>query len=266
MNTDNSLNDLLKCFHESPQASSKVTNYFQIYVDLFSHLRGKDCTFIETGVLNGGSLFMWRNWLGDKARIIGVDLNPVAKQWEQFGFEIFIGDQGDPAFWETFYLSVGSFDVLLDDGGHQSFQQIVTLSEAIKAAKNKCTIVIEDTCASFFKEFGAHHEHSFLEYAKDSTDTLLANTNQFYPGQYPQINNPKIVEQFSSVYSVQFFSGMVAYHIDPIARERPKLIWNQSPQASTIASDFRYEGVSSATVNWPDPFNETTITIQGGPV
>ena len=32
---------------------------------------------------------MWKNWLGDKARIIGIDLNPEAKKWVDTGFEIF---------------------------------------------------------------------------------------------------------------------------------------------------------------------------------
>jgi len=263
MNNENALQDLIKSFQESPYPSFKVTNYFQIYSDLFSHLRGSDCTFIETGVLNGGSLFMWRNWLGEKARIIGVDLNLVAKKWEEYGFEIYIGDQGDPLFWQNSFREIGSFDVLLDDGGHQSFQQIVTLSEAVKAAKNKCIIAVEDTYTSFFKMFSGHREHSFLEYAKDSTDTLLAKTSEFFPGQFPQIGNPRIEEQFSSVYSIQFYSGLVAYSIDPVAQERPKLLWNHVPKES-VEADFRYNGVPSARVDWPNLFADQQFIVKGG--
>lgn len=264
MKNENAFHDLIRSFQESPQPSFKVTNYFQIYCDLFAHLRDTECTFIETGILNGGSLFMWRKWLGEKARIIGVDLNPAAKKWEEFGFEIYIGDQGDPAFWQKSFQDIGRFDVLLDDGGHQSFQQIVTLSEAIKAAKDKCIIAIEDTCTSFFKEFSAHREHSFLEYAKDSTDSLLAKTNNFFAGQFPTIGNPNIVDQFSSVYSVQFYSGIVAYTIDPVAQERPQLIWNHLPREESSASDFRYNGLKSAKVDWPDLFTEKQIVVKGG--
>jgi hypothetical protein len=261
---DNAANDLMKCFSDSPQSSFKVTNYFRIYAELFSHLRNLDCTFIETGILNGGSLFMWRKWLGDRARIIGVDLNPEAKKWENFGFEICIGDQADPTFWRDFYRKKGSFDALLDDGGHQSFQQIVTLSEAIKAAKNKCIIAIEDTCTSFFKEFSSRHEYSFLEYAKDSTDTLLAKTSDFYDDQFPRINNQRIVEQFSSVYSIQFYSGIVAYKIDPETQDRPKLICNHMPSAETAASDFRYNGASSASIDWPNMFIDKQVLLKSG--
>lgn len=263
MNNEKALQDLIQCFNDSPHPSFKVTNYFQIYSDLFAHLRGVDCTFIETGILNGGSLFMWRKWLGEKARIIGVDLNPAAKKWEEFGFEIYIGDQGDPVFWRNSFREIGRFDALLDDGGHQSFQQIVTLAEAVKAAKSKCIIAIEDTCTSFFKEFSGHRKHSFLEYAKDSTDTLLAKTSEFFSGQFPQIGNPKIEQQFSSVYSIQFYSGLVAYSIDPAVQERPKLLWNHLPKNES-ASDFRYKGASSAMVEWPDLFTEQKVIVKGG--
>ena len=60
MNKLELLEKLLKAFNESPYPSLKVSNYFPIYTDLFAHLVGTNCTFIETGVLNGGSLFMWR--------------------------------------------------------------------------------------------------------------------------------------------------------------------------------------------------------------
>lgn len=62
---------------------------------------------------------MWRNYFGPKARIIGVDLNPSALVWEDFGFEIYIGDQADPNFWESFNVLVGNIGVVLDDGGHK---------------------------------------------------------------------------------------------------------------------------------------------------
>ena len=48
--------------------------------ELFSQYRNTNCVLIETGILGGGSLFMWRNWLGPNARIIGIDLNPAGIQ------------------------------------------------------------------------------------------------------------------------------------------------------------------------------------------
>ena len=88
-----------KSFLNSSFYSLKHTNYFQIYDELLLKFVGLPVTFLEIGILDGGSLFMWRDFLGDNARIIGVDLNPAATKWREHGFEIFIGDQSNPDFW-----------------------------------------------------------------------------------------------------------------------------------------------------------------------
>ena len=46
-------------------------------------------------------------FFGPKARIIGIDLNPNAKKWTKYGFEIFIGDQSDINFWKMFKKKLG---------------------------------------------------------------------------------------------------------------------------------------------------------------
>ena len=40
-------------------------------------------------------------FVGADARIIGIDMNPAAVKWRQEGFEIFIGSQSDPNFWDN---------------------------------------------------------------------------------------------------------------------------------------------------------------------
>jgi len=255
-------NDLQDIFHSSTEPTIKLTNYFLIYSELFRHLIGSSSTFIEVGVLNGGSLFMWRKWLGDHARIIGIDLNPEALKWQEHGFEIFIGDQGDPLFWESTLGKIGPFDVLLDDGGHQSFQQIVTLNAALQFSKKDCLVVVEDTCSSFMKDFSSHREQSFLEYSKAATDNLTAKDCNFFPGQFPEFKNTESLDLFSKVHSIQFFSNIVAFHIKEAPLERAELIWNMPPKEQ--AKDFRLEGKNQATVNWPDPKEEKHVSVQGG--
>lgn len=252
---------LLKSWQESPYPTLKITSYFPAYVELFGHLVNHECVFIETGVLDGGSLFMWRNWLGPKARIIGIDLNPEATKWRQSGFEIFIGDQGDPEFWKKTLHEIGKFDALLDDGGHQSFQQINTAIEAIKFASSHCVIAIEDTATSFMKDFAAHGAFSFLEYAKDATDILLGRSFGMYSNRFPSKVNTEVIDEFKNVYSIQFYSGIVAFHLNEIYSQTPELVRNKP---STGASDFRYEGVSSATVNWPTLLSERNVIKVSG--
>ena len=263
MTFEEDLQDLIRCYEESPHPSYKVTSYFSAYTELFRHLRNTKCSFIETGVLNGGSLFMWRAWLGPDARIIGCDLNPDAVKWRSEGFDIFVGDQGDRQFWREVYKEIGEFDVLLDDGGHFAFQQIVTLTEAIRAAKAGSRVVIEDTCTSMMSGFRVQDDRTFLNYAKTSTDVLTARMAHMYPLQFPPTRNDVIIEEMKAVTSIQFFPGIVAYRIDPALAFRPELVWNRKPVNG--AEDYRLRSsFLSAEVEWPDPFMRESVIVKSG--
>jgi len=72
-------NKIKKSFFKSPLYSTKFDKYFEIYESLFRKYLNKKIIFVEVGVAMGGSLFMWRNFFGKKANIIGIDLNPEDK-------------------------------------------------------------------------------------------------------------------------------------------------------------------------------------------
>ena len=137
--------------------------------------------------------------------IIGIDLNPNAKKWEEHGFEIYIGDQGDPEFWDSVFPSIGKFDAFLDDGGHQSFQQIVTLGKAMAFMKPESVIAIEDTVTSHMNDFNQHGNRSFLEYAKDSTDVLASRSSSLWPDSYLKLRNPNIIDFLLKSIALNFF-------------------------------------------------------------
>lgn len=174
LEVENTLNGLFiyECYKNSPYSSIKHSSYFFAYTDLFSPYREREITFVEIGALNGGSLFMWRAFFGPKARIIGVDLNPAAKRWEQHGFEIHIGNQSDPAFWQEFFKSIGPVDIVLDDGGHTYEQQIITTHACIPHIRDGGLMVIEDTHTSYFKDFGYPTRYSFIEWTKNIVDNI----------------------------------------------------------------------------------------------
>lgn len=259
-NLRNDLNDLIDAWQNFPEPSIKISSFFPIYSHLFKHLRGLECTFIETGVLSGGSLFMWRKWLGPKARIIGIDLNPDAKKWEKSGFEIYIGDQGDPNFWKEVLPNIGQVDAFLDDGGHESFQQIVTINELINHIHNNSVLVVEDTFTSFMNDFSSHGTNSFLNFSKDATDILTAQSFSMYPNRFPTEVNTHLIENFKHVFSISFFNGIVAFHINKNLCSQPKILRNM--EAKPI-KDFRYDGKRSALIDWPNVFKRILIKISG---
>ena len=106
--------EIYKCYQKSKYLSIKHSSYFQVYEEIFSKYRDRKITFVEIGVLNGGSLFMWRDFFGPESRIIGIDLNPGAKKWESDGFEIHIGSQSDEKFWGELFPKIGEVDIVLD--------------------------------------------------------------------------------------------------------------------------------------------------------
>ena len=217
------------CYDAAPFLSLKHTTYFSVYDQLFSRFVGKAPVIVEVGVLNGGSLYMWREFFGSDARIIGVDLNPEAVWLREDGFEIHIGDQTDPQFWEDFFRQVGDVDIFLDDGGHTYPQQIVTAASALDHIRNDGLLVVEDTHTSYMTEFGGPSDTSFVSWAVN----LVHGVNQRFSA-FVEDHDPEM-----RVWSVQFFESIVAFHVDrPLANTVSKSTMNDGEGRD--AKDFRY--------------------------
>jgi len=105
----------------------KWRHYFDIYERHLSKFVGQEVHVVEVGIYSGGSLPMWREYLGSGSRIYGVDIEPACRTYADEGIEVFIGDQADDAFWARFREAVPHVDVVIDDGGHELHQQIATL-------------------------------------------------------------------------------------------------------------------------------------------
>ena len=228
---------IYRSYLASPYLSIKHSSYFQVYSDLLEKYRGTTFTFVEIGVLNGGSLFMWRDFFGEKARIIGIDLNPEAARWEKDGFEIFIGSQSEPSFWTAFFEEVGMVDVVLDDGGHTYEQQIVTAHCCIPKIKDGGQLIVEDTHTSYFEDFGYPSGYTFMEWVKK----ILDNIN----GRCPAVN-PSSQPYSGYIYSVRAFESIVSFEID-----RGKCFTSQPTRnlgKSVDAEDYRHVGTNAESL------------------
>ena len=179
--------------------------------------------------MNGGSLFMWRDFFGSSARIIGVDFNPAAKKWVDSGFEIYIGNQADQNFWKDFFAEVGCIDVLLDDGGHTNSQQIITVHSAVPHIRDGGIIVVEDVHTSFMEYFGNPSRYSFINYAKRIIDRVN--------GRFPEISN--LYNNYSnSIYAVHFYESIVCFSIDARKCQMSEPTTNNG--LTSHAEDFRH--------------------------
>ncbi len=122
----------------------KWLHYLDAYDRHFSRFRGKEVHILEIGVLGGGSLGMWQTYFGPQCRVYGVDIDPACRQYERDGIRIFTGDQKDRAFWESIRKEVPVLDIVIDDGGHHSQEQIVSLQELLPHLRPGGVYVTED--------------------------------------------------------------------------------------------------------------------------
>jgi hypothetical protein len=205
-----------KSYVNSDLKSLKIESYFQVYDEIFEKFINKNITFVEIGVFNGGSLKMWKNYFGDNARIIGIDLNPKAKELEKMGFEIFIGSQSSETFWDNFYNKVGNVDIVLDDGGHQNDQQIITAAKSIPNINDGGLLVTEDVHTSYLKKFGNPSGYSFINYTKKKIDEVNY--------RFPEFSNQKSIEK--KIFSISFFESIVVFNINSKKSQIPYFLKN----------------------------------------
>jgi len=222
---------------KAPFRALKHENYFAIYDELLESFRGREFTFVEIGVLHGGSLFMWRDYFGSSVRIIGVDLSVDAQKFEEYGFEIFVGDQADPIFWKDFFSKVGSVDVVLDDGGHTNRQQIVTLRSTLPNIRDGGLLIVEDTISSYMSDFGNPSSNSFTNRSKLLIDDL-------YSDSLPSPTETSGFEKY--IFSIAYFKSMVAFKIDRTKASIPATpILNSGVFDEVI--DMRFSGITRVT-------------------
>lgn len=183
----------------------KWNHYIEIYDKHFSAFRDKEITFVEIGVSHGGSLEMWREYFGEKALIVGVDINSECKKFEEKNTKIFIGSQTDAAFLISLKSLIPRIDILIDDGGHTMKQQITTFKTLFEHVKNNGLYVCEDLHTSYWYNYGGglNNKNSFIEFSKKFIDNLH--------GWYATKQNKKKIfnEITTSVRGLHFYDSIL---------------------------------------------------------
>lgn len=152
----NALEAYFDAYAEGPSIF-KWRHYFEIYDRHLSRFRDKPVTLVEIGVAGGGSLRMWKDYLGPECRIYGIDIDPACKSLEAPGIEILIGDQGDPRLWQDLLSRVSEIDVVIDDGSHEALDQAITLETLLPRIGPGGVYICEDIHGPF------HPFHSYVD-------------------------------------------------------------------------------------------------------
>jgi len=182
----------------------KWNHYFEIYDRHFRKFKGKQVTILEIGVAQGGSLQMWKSYFGEQAQIIGVDVDPRCKQFEEDQIQIHICSQSDRKFLRNLKQIIPKVDILIDDGGHTMEQQIVSYEELFDHVKEDGVYLCEDVHTSYWNEYGGGHKRkgTFIEYSKNFIDYL----NAFHSQQ----NSLEVNTFTQTAHSIHYYDSILA--------------------------------------------------------
>jgi len=123
----------------------KWNNALAAYQRHLAPMAGQPLKLVEIGVQSGGSIQMWQAVLGAQCHVYGIDINSGVNQFQDAMTTLTIGDQANVAMWQGFYTSVApQIDGLIDDGGHEPHQMLVTLEQSFDHLTAGGVLAIED--------------------------------------------------------------------------------------------------------------------------
>ena len=150
---------------------------------------------------------------GAKFKYVGFDINPYCKRFERENVHIFTGSQLNRADHRTLIETFGSFDIILDDGGHIMQMQQNSFEELLGAVKEGGYYVVEDIEFSYTRELGSK---TFVNYAKQMIDVL----NMFYYKKNKVPSLPYFKKELAlSLNGIHFHDNMIVF--EKLERKEP---------------------------------------------
>ena len=155
----------------------KWVHYFEIYQRHLERFRGKSPVMVEIGVWGGGSMAMWKEYLGPGSRIVGIDIDPDCRVHQSDDADVFIGSQDDPSIIDAVFAKYPRVDIVLDDGSHMMNHMIATFELMYARMHANGVYMVEDTHTCYWEEHGGGvgRAGSFMEFAKQKLDEMNAS-------------------------------------------------------------------------------------------
>ncbi|GAB4305402.1 MAG: class I SAM-dependent methyltransferase [Roseovarius sp.] len=189
----------------------KWHHYIPIYERYFAPYRGSDVRFLEIGVSQGGSLRMWRQYLGPRARIFGIDIDPACARFDGEAGQVRIGSQDDAAFLGAVVDEMGGIDVVLDDGSHMMPHVARTLDILFPRLAVNGLYMIEDLHTAYWPSYrgGRHARGNFFR----QLGRIFDDMHRWYHGaglRWPGVGD--------AVSAVHVHDSIVVFEKAPIHR------------------------------------------------
>jgi SAM-dependent methyltransferase len=141
-------------------------NYTRQYEALFQKYLQKPIKILEIGVFNGHSIKAFRDAFKNATCILGLDISPSCKSFEDVDNHIFIeiGDATDIHFIENITNKYGAFDIILDDGSHINRDIIQSFEILFPLLNDNGLYVVEDTVCYKKNDYINNNYPNHLEY------------------------------------------------------------------------------------------------------
>ena len=183
------------------EGGHKKYSYFHLYDRLFTEYIGRKPKVLEIGVYEGASIKTWRDFFGEGATIVGIDINPECIRYEDVdqNIHVRIGSQNDKDFLSKLKEEFGEFDLILDDGSHQTSDVIESFNYLFLNCLSKNGVYfIEDLNTSYWEDYRSS-KHSGI----DMGLSLCELMNHFYIGN-------KYKNYFRESYPEHFVAPLIA--------------------------------------------------------
>ncbi len=192
----------------------KWHHYFEIYHRHLAQFRQRAPVVLEIGVSQGGSLQMWRKYFGEGTQVIGIDVEPRCRQFQDDATTILIGDQADLALLADVRARFPRIDIIIDDGSHRVTDQITTFGELYPHLQPRGVYVCEDVHTSYMPRYGGglRRPGTFIEFSKLLIDALHA---WYYTGEGDELD-----AYTTGILGINVYDSIVVVEKRPIARPR----------------------------------------------
>ena len=212
---------LYKLWNTIPQGL-KWTQYFSAYEAVFGPIRSSPLRILEIGIWQASSLKLWRQYFEHpQTMLVGIDVLQDCRRFEApaDGVHVRIGSQADAEFLDAVIGEFGPFDLIIDDGSHQSSHIIQSFNHLFgRGLKDDGIYFVEDLHANYWHPW-RDSRRSFLDVCKEMLEHMHAHYKASSPldfltdrpsaRQTASIQVPRIT---TMIKEMRFFDSMVAIY------------------------------------------------------
>lgn len=205
----------------------KWVHYLDVYERYLGPLRAgfpladgttRPLRLLEIGVSHGGSLELWRKYLGPEAIIFGVDVDKRCAELNGVAGQVRIGSQADGAFLASVVEEMGGVDVVIDDGSHRASHLRTSYDVLFPLLSFGGFYLAEDLQTAYWMlnyDGGYRRPGTFIEVAKSLVDGMHGWYHRF-----PMSARAKRAQ--SEVGAVCFYDSIVV--IEKRHHSRPAVV------------------------------------------